>query len=63
MNALRYTNVHYYFTVLYITARYITVSYIALLYITGVLLMMQDQSMVFGSDRSRFTDIAYTGKR
>lgn len=24
---------------------------------------LQDQSMVFGSDRSRFTDIGYTGKR
>lgn len=24
---------------------------------------LQDQSMAFGSDRSRFTDINYTGKR
>jgi NADH dehydrogenase/NADH:ubiquinone oxidoreductase subunit G len=26
-------------------------------------LPLQDQSMVFGSDRSRFTDIDHTGKR
>jgi NADH dehydrogenase (ubiquinone) Fe-S protein 1 len=24
---------------------------------------LQDQSMAFGSDRSRFTDIAFSGKR
>jgi len=28
-----------------------------------VILVVQDQSMAFGSDRSRFTDIHFTGKR
>ena len=27
------------------------------------MLVIQDQSMVFGSDKSRFTDIQFTGKR
>ena len=28
-----------------------------------MILGVQDQSMAFGSDRSRFTDIHFTGKR